>query len=292
LATTIVATLALAAHSPSARAGAVPASPDDATILHVLNRLGFGPRPGDVDRIRQVGLSTWIDRQLHPDRIADDAVAARLAGMSTLRMTSQEIAEKYLQPLLEQRQQRRRQAEAPPKTDAPRERLAGLGPALRQQQVLLQELVAQKLLLAVYSERQLQEVLVDFWFNHFNVFANKGLTRMYLTAYERDAIRPHVLGRFRDLLRATAKSPAMLFYLDNVRSADPAFAAKAKADLERARPLPDGFRSLCHLPSRIVGVWFISVGFFDSTTPDVLGAPIPHRFAWLQVAYDWDGLRY
>ena len=99
--------------------------------------------------------------------------------------------------------------------------------------MLLQELVAQKLLRAVYSERQLQEVLVDFWFNHFNVFANKGLTRMYLTAYERDAIRPHVLGRFRDLLRATAKSPAMLFYLDNVRSADPAFAAKARADLDR-----------------------------------------------------------
>ena len=89
-------------------------SPDDATIVHALNRLGFGPRPGDVDRVRQVGLSPWIDRQLHPDRIADDAVAARLAGMPTLRMTSQEIAKKYLQPLLDQRQQRRRQAEAPP----------------------------------------------------------------------------------------------------------------------------------------------------------------------------------
>ena len=76
-------------------------------------------------------------------------------------------------------------------------------------------------------------MLTDFWFNHFNVFANKGFTRIYLTAYERDAIRPHVLGRFRDLLGATAKSPAMLFYLDNVRSADPAFAAKARTDLDR-----------------------------------------------------------
>ncbi len=114
-----------------------------------------------------------------------------------------------------------------------RERPAGAGAARRGAQVLLQELVAQKLLRAVYSERQLQEVLADFWFNHFNVFANKGLTRMYLTAYERDAIRPHVLGRFRDLLGATAKSPAMLFYLDNARSADPEFAERAKADLDR-----------------------------------------------------------
>ena len=188
----------------------MPASPDDATIVHVLNRLGFGPRPGDVERVRQVGLASWIDRQLQPDRIADDAVDARLAGMPTLRMTSQQIAQEYLQPLLEQRQQRRREADAGAGHGPLASARPTRAPPSRQQQVLLQELVAQKLLRAVYSERQLQEVLVDFWFNHFNVFANKGLTRMYLTAYERDAIRPHVLGRFRDLLGATAKSPAML----------------------------------------------------------------------------------
>ena len=86
---------------------------------------------------------------------------------------------------------------------------------------MLVELSEQKLLRAVYSERQLQEVLTDFWFNHFNVDARKGRDRFLLTEYERDAIRPHVLGKFRDLLGATAKSPAMLFYLDNWMSADP-----------------------------------------------------------------------
>ncbi len=83
------------------------------------------------------------------------------------------------------------------------------------------DLAQQKILRAVYSERQLNEVMVDFWFNHFNVFAGKGQTRNYLTEYERDAIRPHVLGKFRDLLGATAESPAMLFYLDNWQSAAP-----------------------------------------------------------------------
>jgi len=173
-----------------------------------------------------------------------------LADLATLQMTSQQIAQEYLLPLVEQRQQRRRDAasgepDATPKSkraqpagsepdmDTRRERAAEVGPALRRQQELLQQLVAQKVLRASYSDRQLQEVLTDFWFNHFNVFANKGFTRIYLTAYERDAIRPHVLGRFRDLLGATAKSPAMLFYLDNARSADPKFAEKAKGDLGR-----------------------------------------------------------
>ena len=86
---------------------------------------------------------------------------------------------------------------------------------------MIVELAEQKVLRAVYSERQLQEVLTDFWFNHFNVDARKGRDRFMLTEYERDAIRPHVLGKFRDLLGATAKSPAMLFYLDNWMSADP-----------------------------------------------------------------------
>src|SRR5690606_24114138 len=83
------------------------------------------------------------------------------------------------------------------------------------------ELAEAKLLRAVYSERQLEEVLVDFWFNHFNVFARKGQTGIYVAEYEREAIRPHVLGRFRDLLGATARHPAMLFYLDNWQSVTP-----------------------------------------------------------------------
>ena len=84
-----------------------------------------------------------------------------------------------------------------------------------------------KILRAAYSERQLEEVMVDFWFNHFNVFAGKGQVRVYLTEYERDAIRPHVLGKFRELLQATAQSPAMLFYLDNWQSSAPEGARTA-----------------------------------------------------------------
>ena len=97
---------------------------------------------------------------------------------------------------------------------------------------VIAELTAQKIVRAVYSDRQLEEVLTDFWFNHFNVFAGKGQTRIYLTEYEREAIRPHVLSHFRELLEATAKSPAMLFYLDNARSADPSFAKFAESRLE------------------------------------------------------------
>jgi uncharacterized protein (DUF1800 family) len=154
-------------------------SRDEATVTHVLNRLTFGPREGDVDKVRAMGLASWIDQQLHPERIDDSAAAA------------------LLPPL-----------DAPPGSTDPRE----LRRFARQQ---IQSLAAEKILRATYSERQLQEVLVDFWFNHFNVYAGKGRTAEYLSDYERDTIRPHVFDRFRDLLEADAKSPAMLFYLDN-----------------------------------------------------------------------------
>src|SRR6185369_14837321 len=107
----------------------------------------------------------------------------------------------------------------------------------RQERAIVLELSQQKILRAVYSERQLEEVMTDFWFNHFNVFANKGATQQYLTEYERDTIRPRVLGKFRDLLGATAKSPAMLFYLDNWQSADPEAEARRQQARPRARAL-------------------------------------------------------
>jgi uncharacterized protein (DUF1800 family) len=141
---------------------------------------------------------------------------ARLAGLDTLRMTSREIAEQYEIPQLKARLAKR-QAGAKdgdqPEPPSPEQQ--------RRANLVVIELSQQKLLRAAYSERQLQEVLVDFWFNHFNVDARKGADRFLLTEYEREAIRPHVLGKFRDLLGATAKSPAMLFYLDNWMSADP-----------------------------------------------------------------------
>jgi uncharacterized protein (DUF1800 family) len=167
--------------------------PDGATITHVLNRLTFGPRPEDVEMVRAMGLASWIDQQLHPERIDDRALAARLPSL-----------------------------EPAPNSADPR----GLRRFARQQ---IESVAAQKILRATYSERQLQEVLVDFWFNHFNVYAGKGRTAEYLDEYERAVIRPHVFDRFRDLLDADAKSAAMLFYLDNWLSADPNAAERLAA---------------------------------------------------------------
>jgi uncharacterized protein (DUF1800 family) len=208
----------------------VPVAPDDRTIVHVLNRIGFGPAPGDIARVRQTGLEAYIEQQLHPERIADSALASRLAALPTLTRSTRELAEDYFLPAQMARlQQQRQRAAGDPAAPDRTERNAGGIPdaAIRAERVVLLQLSQQKILRAAYSERQLEEVMVDFWFNHFNVFAGKGQTRLYLTEYERDAIRPHVLGRFRDLLQATAESPAMLFYLDNWQSAAPENAVMA-----------------------------------------------------------------
>ena len=303
--------------------------------VHALNRLTFGPRPGDVERVAQIGVDKWIDLQLHPDKIDDSALDARLAPFRTLNMGTKEIVENFppeqvirqiadgkasmprdptkravyeaqLQryedkkerkqdaakgnaataagqdasaagndsnnnadgskddggkpddPDQMQRREKRRIAnlKAQELLDLPAdERLKqilqmspeeqralastrgakgdaltdGMSPKQKEtvmalnnpQQVVVNELMQAKLLRAIYSERQLDEVITDFWFNHFNVFINKGADRYLLTSYERDAIRPHVLGKFEDLLVATAKSPAMMFYLDNWLSVGP-----------------------------------------------------------------------
>jgi uncharacterized protein (DUF1800 family) len=203
---------------------AIPKSPDDRTIVHVLNRIGFGPRAGDVEKVQRIGLAAYIELQLHPQRIPDEALASRLAAFQTLTKSSQELAQEYFVPsMMLRRQQQRLRGQTDTPQDPEQSRREMRTPeqqeAMRAERVVLAELMQQKVIRAAYSERQLEEVLVDFWFNHFNVFVGKGQTRFYLTAYERDAIRPHVLGRFRDLLGATAHSPAMLFYLDNWQSA-------------------------------------------------------------------------
>jgi uncharacterized protein (DUF1800 family) len=208
---------------------AVPARPDDKTIVHVLNRIGFGPAPGDVERIRRLGLARYIDQQLDPRTIPDSDLAPRLAPLLTLELSTKEIADRYFLPaMVERRRTARLQVgESPAPGDTTIKERAHT-PAERalvvQEREVLSDLAAQKVLRAAYSERQLEEVMVDFWFNHFNVFAGKGATRVYLTEYERDAIRPHVFGKFRDLLGATARSPAMLLYLDNWQSSAPADA--------------------------------------------------------------------
>jgi len=175
----------------SARLPAAGIPKDEPAIRHALSRLTFGPRPDDVEKVRRMGLSTWIDRQLTPSKIDDHAAESRLLPLPT-------------RP----------------------ERFDSMMEARRFGRQSVETLSANKITRAVYSERQLDELLVDFWFNHFNVFAGKGRTGLYVAEYERDAIRPHVLGTFRDLLGATAKSPAMLFYLDNWLSADPEAAER------------------------------------------------------------------
>ncbi len=250
---------------------------EEQRIVHLFNRLGFGARPGDVERVRQMGLERWLDMQLHPERIDDAAAQAKLRALPTLTMPNSELYAKFPQPgqLLKQLQRQGKlpadlqaiaeqrkngaPANAMPAGDAPQMADGALANALPEQpapntagqpnndaaqnadkkeyraairdymlahgmqppQRITVELQASRILRAVYSERQLQEAMVDFWTNHFNVFAGKGADRWLLTAYDRDTIRPHTLSKFQDLLVATAESPAMLFFLDNFQSVSP-----------------------------------------------------------------------
>ena len=183
-----------------------------AKFVQALNRITFGPRPGDLARVQSMGIETFIGEQLHPERLDDAGIDARLAALPTLSMTTSQLMEKYPAPT----QLASQQPEA----------MRGSGPgsaATAQDSVreVLVELAREEVLRAVYSERQLQELVVQFWMNHFNVFAGKGPDKWMLTSFERDTIRPRALGRFEDLLVATAQSPAMQFYLDNWLSSAP-----------------------------------------------------------------------
>jgi uncharacterized protein (DUF1800 family) len=174
----------------------------------VLNRLGYGPRPGDVDRVRAVGLAAYIERQLDPRRIPDPAVEQALAAYPVLGLGTAELVRDYPFPPPAVRQ---RLASG----EMSRREVMETYPAERRPAMVAAQLQAARVTRAVLSERQLEEVMVAFWFNHFNVYAQKGPVRWMVPAYEREAIRPHALGRFRDLVLATARHPAMLFYLDN-----------------------------------------------------------------------------
>jgi uncharacterized protein (DUF1800 family) len=270
----------------------------DEAILHALNRLAYGPRPGDVARVRQMGLAKWIEQQLNPNIIDDKAVEARLENYPTLRMSSAKLLAEYPQPKQAQQKQGLATQGEPRRSEAakdisskeeqtPRRQMttseddsasvtpsqsaaddpnaatmktepsAEMNPATRgglgvgrrdllggadpnavpraiaddskRPQRVIEELAMAKVARAIYSERQLQQIMDDFWFNHFNVFAGKGADRWLLTSYERDVIQPHSMGKFKELLTATAKSPAMLFYLDNFLSADPRAADRLAA---------------------------------------------------------------
>jgi len=312
--------IALGRNKDKAAPGETVRVPMDARkrAVHALNRLTFGPRPGDAERVTQMGVDKWIELELHPDKIDDSALDAKLAPFRTLRMGTKEIVENFppdqlikqiadgkaslpqdptkravyeaqlqryedkqerkdkdkdkasksvatadssqpADPEQTRRREERRHSnlrtqellDQPPAERmkeilemSPEDRqtiattakgakadalMEGMSPQQKEtvmalnnpEQVVVNELTQAKLLRAIYSERQLDEVMTDFWFNHFNVFINKGADRYLLTSYERDAIRPHVLRKFEDLLVATAKSPAMLFYLDNWLSVGP-----------------------------------------------------------------------
>ena len=179
--------------------------PQEKRALHALNRLAFGPRPGDLERVNQIGVERYIHEQLEPESIPVPVdLARRVDALKTLWMTPVELFETFQLPV--------RQAKGD--KDAQKE-------ARRRSRIILQEAVEGRLMRAVYGTRQLQEVMTAFWFNHFNVFAGKGLCHLWVGAYEQEAIRPHTMGRFRTLLGATAKHPAMLFYLDNWQNSAP-----------------------------------------------------------------------
>ena len=222
----IVATLPLAGLAwmvlPVAAATRAP-DPDpssqmhsNAEALHVLNRMGYGPTPGEVQAVAREGVDVWINQQLDPQAIPDPAVDAALAHLGTLNLPCTRIVEAFREEA-QIRRERNHQAGLAGKGV----RKAGPRP-LDPPEALVADAFAQlqdaKLIRAVLSNRQLNEVLVDFWFNHFNIDARKDLDRATIESYERDTIRPHIWGSFRDLLGATAHSPAMLVYLDNWKS--------------------------------------------------------------------------
>jgi uncharacterized protein (DUF1800 family) len=235
------ATLWLAAlGAPLAGAPAAPTS--DQAITHALNRLTFGPRPGDVARVKSEGLDAWIERQLNPSRIDDAGISERLARLSTLGLDSESIARDIHLPARRERQRLLREnpdAAQDPQMRRPDGARPSTNETMRRNQQIVTDLSEAKILRAVYSDRQLEEVLVDFWFNHFNVFAAKGPTRVWLGEFEREAIRPNVLGNFRTMLEAVAKSPAMLFYLDNWMNVDPASGNRNPASVRLRSLDPD-----------------------------------------------------
>ena len=176
-------------------------------VSHFLNRTSFGPTREEAARVNRMGIRTYLDEQLRPEAIGDSLVEEKLAGLKTMRLSSRELIELYPPPRVARQQANQPAMMAGEPMQAPR--------------MIIFELQQARLLRAIYSKRQLFEVMVDFWSNHFNVFSAKGADRWLSTAYDRDTIRPNALTKFKDILLATAKSPAMLFYLDNWMSASP-----------------------------------------------------------------------
>src|SRR5215510_10764101 len=193
--------------------------------VHVLNRLAFGYSPEDWEAVAKIGVERWINQQLKPNEISDQWVAYKLRAFPTLTRSSAELEEEYAPP-----EERAKVLGLPPASPEAKSAIEAIPREELPQQILV-ELTVAKVVRAVESRRQLQEVLVDFWFNHFNVSADKGPVRWMVSAYEREAIRPHLFGSFRTLLGAVAHHPAMLFYLDNWASTREGFSAAKRGRL-------------------------------------------------------------
>ncbi len=217
------------------RSGAVGA--DTGEILHLLSRATYGARPADLARVAAIGPRAWLEEQLHPETIDDLALEARLGAFPAATLDQAELYRRYPPPrLLRARLEREAGGDSLAPEELQRElrrarSTLGLQPPGR----ILFDLTGAKLARAVHSERQLEEVMTDFWFNHFNVFFAKGADRWLVSEYERDAIRPHVFGRFEDLLVATASHPAMLVYLDNWTNVAPDSVRPIDPRRDRAR---------------------------------------------------------
>ncbi|HXQ29908.1 MAG TPA: DUF1800 domain-containing protein [Gemmatimonadales bacterium] len=185
------------------------------SAIHALNRLAYGPTPGEVDRVASFGVMRWVDAQLEPGKINDEALAPRERALPVLSYSREALARVYADAARERREAamgaNTMMADSEP---AP-------GPHGRLGRALTDQYVELTLIRAALSQRQLYEVMVDFWTNHFNVLIAKGADRFLLPDYIEHTIRPHAFGRFSDLLGATAESPAMLFYLDNWESVAP-----------------------------------------------------------------------
>lgn len=212
--------LPLTTQQPGRSDAAAPAdSLTRARVVHLLNRVAYGPRPGEVERVLGMGIPQYLERQLYPERISDSALERTLDEFEILEMSTKEIAQLF-RAVRQERQQMARTRAARDGNDAD-ERRAPVTETMRRFRRLIGEFRQLSVTRAVLSERQLYEIMVDFWTNHFNVYIGKGIEPVLLPAHVATAIRPNALGRFEDLLVATAQSPAMLFYLDNVQSVTP-----------------------------------------------------------------------
>ena len=212
----IIIPLIVATSLPAQMPSPAPAMTAHDSALHALNRLAYGPRPGEVDSVAHSGVMRWIERQLDPDRINDKALEDRERAFKILDYDRQDLALRYRDA---QRERQRMQRELAQMGDSMR--VDGIAGPMREFRQLGGELQQLAIVRATVSERQLREVMVDFWTNHFNVFVGKGADRFLLPSYIEQTIRPRAMGHFEDLLIATAESPAMLFYLDNAQSVAP-----------------------------------------------------------------------